>query len=171
MATLRWSALGIRGQGATLAALALVHAVLVGWVAWYIAEAAWGSAPLSASPTPLPAAAFAGAWMAGAALLAAAGPGVGAGAMRGRWVGPDPTVALPVGAAARAGSAWIAAAATLAVVGLAPAPLYVALHAMGSFALEDAVRPLLVQAGAIALAPLAGIGIVAARRRRSAVPW
>jgi len=54
MATLRWSALGIRGQGATLAALALVHAVLVGWVAWYIAEAACDGITRAAAATGVP---------------------------------------------------------------------------------------------------------------------
>ena len=168
MTTRLWWTYAMGWQDGAAATLAAVHAIVVTWVAWYVAEAAWISAPVGVSPTPLAPAAFQGAWIAGGLYLLAIGPAVGFRAARGPWFGADPTASLPLGGAGRTLTAWGAAAALLSVVALAPLPTYLALFEMGAFAASDVVRPLLLQAGAILAAPIVGVGI-ALRRSRSLV--
>jgi hypothetical protein len=147
----------LRAWGARLIAVALAEATVVGWVAWYLVEVTWSSAPLSASRTPLHAVTFSGAW--GAALLGllAMGPLIGAAAVRGPWIGVDPTLALPIGSGNRLVSSWAAASVTVAVAAAAPVPVYLALYEMGAFAPAEIGQPLVLHAAAIVLGPLAGI--------------
>jgi hypothetical protein len=147
-----------------LATLAALHAVLVAWVAWYVADAGWASTPISASLTPLPSVVFVSAWVAGSLVLLVTAPVLGAGAVRGGWVGPDPTLALPVGLATRTLSAWSAAVGGLTLVGLAPLPIYIGLYELGGIELSDIAWPVLAETGIIVLAPLVGVGAVLARR-------
>jgi hypothetical protein len=165
MPTTAWCQLLIRWGGEIPAALAALHAILVAWVAWFILEAGWASAPVSASPTPVSPVAFLGPAMAGAVFLLVLGPAMGARALAGPWTGPDPTSTLPVPDAARAASAWVASGSSLLVVALAPLPIYLALHELGAFTPAQSLGPLLGQIAIILLAPLAGIGTALVRRR------
>jgi hypothetical protein len=162
-----WIRLILRWWGRALTALAAVHATLVTWVAWYVAEASWGSAPIGVSPTPLPPIAFQACWMAGALFLLGVGPAIGAGAFRGPWNEADPTRSLPLGILGRTVPAWFASAAILILVALAPLPTYLVLAEIGSFSGSQIAQPLLAQGAAIANAPLLGIACAALRRRRS----
>ena len=166
MTTRLWWAYVMRWQGGALATLAAIHAILVTWVAWYVAEAAWIAAPVGVSPTPLAPVAFQGAWITGGLYLLGIGPAVGFRAARGPWIGADPTTSLPLGGAGRALWAWGASAVLLTVVALAPLPTYLALFEMGAFAVSDVAGPLFLHVGAIVVAPIVGAGI-ALRRPRS----
>ena len=97
--------------------------------------------------------------------LLAVGPAIGAAAMAGPWIGPDPTLALPLSRAARVAWACAASGTILAVVGLAPLPIYVSLYALGAFAPSELAWPALLQAAAIAVALLVGIAILLAWRK------
>lgn len=167
MRHLQWGRLLVRESGGTLVSLAVLHAGLVAWVAWYLVEAEWSLAPLWASRTPLSGVTFHGSWAAGTLLLLAVAPLVGAAAVRGSWVGDDPTRSLPVDALTRLVWAWGAASVVLVVAGLAPLPVYLALFEMGAFTPSGLVWPVLAQSAAILLAPLAGIAVALARHRRS----
>lgn len=169
MSAILWCKLVVRGRGGTLLALAALHAGVVAWVGWYLAEAGWSAMPLRASRTPLSSVTFVGSAVAGTLLLLAVGPAIGAGTVKGPWIGPDPTNVLPVGPATRLASAWVASCAILAVVGCAPLPIYLSLYEMGAFTLSEIGWLILAQSASIALAPLAGIAVAMARRGRSAV--
>ena len=163
-----WMRLILRGWGGALAALAAVHAILVTWVAWYVAEASWGSAPIGVSPTPLSPIAFQACWIAGALFLLGVGPAIGAGVFRGPWSESDPTRSLSLGILGRTAPAWCASAAILILVALAPLPTYLVLAEMGSFSGSQITQPLLAQGAAIAIAPMPGIACAALHRGR---PW
>lgn len=150
--------------GAGIAGLAAAHTVLVGSVAWYVVDAVWGSVPTSASLTPVPRAAFTITWVAGTIFLLVAAPILGAAAVR-VWVGPDPTAALPTGLAARAGAAWLRAVVAAALVALGPLPVYVVLHALGSFTAQVVGWSAAVHAAVVAVAPVPGIVVALAARR------
>lgn len=149
----------LRARGGALVALVLIQATLVAWVAWYLAEAVWASAPLSAPRSPLDPVVWSGAAIAATLVTIASGLGLGATALGGPWQGPDPTAALPLGVATRALSAWAGTAVLLAVTALAPAPVCLLLHEMGAVPTAELLRLLLVQAGAVLLAPLAGVAL------------
>ncbi len=168
----------LRAWGGVIVAAVLGESVVVAGVVWYLVEFTWGSAPLSASRTPLHPATFTGGWLAAFIGSLTLAPLFGAAAMRGPWVGSDPTRALPIGHGSRLLVAWIAAAIAAAVVGVAPIPVYVALYEMGAFAPHEVGGPLGVSVTSIVVGP--GIGILAgialrhrAARRRGArhVRW
>jgi hypothetical protein len=161
-----WMRLILRWRSGTLASLAAVHAILVTWVAWYVAEASWGSAPIGVSPTPLPPIAFQASWLVGALFLVGVGPAIGAGAFRGPWSEADPTRSLSLGILGRTAPAWCASAAILTLVALAPLPTYLVLAEMGSFSGSQIAQPLLAQGAAIVIAPMLGIACAALRRGR-----
>lgn len=165
MPGLPWCRMLIRSQGVGLVNLAALHSLVIAWTAWYLAEAAWSAAPLSASPAPLPRETLVAPWVIGTLLLLVIGMAAGASAIRGPWVGPDPILGLPVTLASRAAAAWVSSVALLGIVAVAPLPIYLALLEMASIAMPAISVAVLVQAGAIALAPLAGIGLALARRR------
>src|ERR1700675_1346521 len=100
------AALVLSASPARTAWLAAGHALVVGLVAWYVVDAVWGSTPVSASLPPVPVMAFVTAWVAGTIYLMRAGPMVGAASVRGPFIGPDPTAALPLGRISRAAAAW-----------------------------------------------------------------
>lgn len=165
MTTRLWWTYVVRWQGGTLATLAAMHAVLVTWVAWYVAEAGWSSAPVGVSPTPLASVAFQGSWIMGSLYLLGVGPAIGFRAVRGPWVGTDPTATLPFGRAERTLSAWGASAVLLTVVALAPLPTYLALFEMGAFTVSDLTMPLFLHLGVIVAGPMMGVGIALRRPR------
>jgi hypothetical protein len=166
MTTRLWWTYVVRWQGGTLATLAVVHAILVTWAAWYVAEAWWSSAPVGVSPTPLAPVAFQGSWIMGSLYLLGVGPAIGFRAVRGPWVGADPTATLPLGRAGRALSAWGASTVLLTVVALAPLPTYLVLFEMGAFTVSDLTVPLFLHFGVIVAGPIMGVGM-ALRRPRS----
>ncbi len=166
MTAFAWCGLFLRWQSGALAALAATHTTLVAAIAWYVAEAKWGSASISASPTPLPAAAFVASWVGGTILLLGVGPWIGVGAVRGPWVGPNPTVWLPLGEIQRLVAAWLGSGSMLAVIALAPVPVYLTLFAMGAFTVPDLYAPLLAQSGVITAASLIGVWLGSLHQRR-----
>ncbi len=144
-------------RSGALAGCCAVHIVIVACVAWYCVDAVWTSAPIGASAAPLSPLVFQAAWIAGAVVLLAIGPAFGGGAIRGPWIGADPTWTLPVGFVATGAVAWAGAVARMAVVALAPVPVYIAVHAMGGIDIVHLAVGVTVQAAAVALAPLAGV--------------
>lgn len=146
-----------RAHGAAPVALATVHAVVVAWVAWYVAESIRAAASLAASPTPLPPGVFRGAWLAGLVSAVLIGLVTGASALGRGWVGANPMRVLPLPPAAHLVAAWSSAVLVVAIVDLATLPVYVALYEMGAFAASDLATPTAAHIAAIVVAPLAGI--------------
>jgi putative Mn2+ efflux pump MntP len=159
----------VRTRAWTVPVLALPHTVLVGWVAWYLAEMRWSSAPASASPTPLPSLVASSAWIAGSLCLCVLGVTIAVDMVGQPWRGPDPTVTLPRRAAVRAASAWIASVIVILLVAIAPTPIYVVLSELGALRAADAAFWGCVQAVLVTLSPLVGVAIghaLSARSRR-----
>jgi hypothetical protein len=153
------AALVLRSGSARTAFLAAGHALVVGAVAWYVVEAAWGSTPISASFTPVSSVAFLIAWAAGTVYLLLVAPVVGAASVKGPWVGSDPTACLSVSIASRAAAAWAASVLVLSVVATAPIPVYLALEALGALSAEAGTGYVIVQAAIVLAAPLPGIAM------------
>ena len=156
-----------RGRIPAVASFCALHTLLVAWVAWYIIEMHWSTAPVEASATPLPGVAFRAAWIAGALCLLVVAPGVGAGTAQGRWIGPDPTRTLPVSETGRAASAWIASCVMSGLIWAAPLPFYLALFGMGAFTVWDAAPPFTLQVAVVTVGPLFGVLFARWRSRKS----
>lgn len=149
----------LRAWGGAIVSLALVEATAAAWVAWYLADAVWSGAPLSASRTPVHPVVFAGTSTAAIALATLVGVIAGRAATRRAWVGPDPTAVLPVSRVRRWFERWAMAAAVVAVATSGVVPVYVAIAELGGVTPHHAVRALVGHAAAIALAPLAGLAM------------
>lgn len=145
--------------------LAAAEALVVGWTAWYMAEALWGSTSTAASLTPLSPLAFGVAWGAGAVVLFTLAPLVGARAAAGQWIGGDPTRATRARSSSLALSAWIDSVVVLSLASLAAMPVYVALHALGAIDVPRAAPYVVAHAAGVATAPLPGILLALLRRR------
>jgi hypothetical protein len=161
-----WIRLRLRLTSGDVVRLAAGHAVLTAWVTWYLAEEAWGSAPISASLTPLPPLVFAGTWGAGVLFVFAAAALLGARALDPPRVGPDPAALVPMGAATRLGLAWASAGVGLAWVAAATVPLYLALHEMGAFRLREVGACVAAYAVALTVGPALGVIVAGAFGRR-----
>lgn len=158
----------VRASAGTIVGLAVLDTATAAWVAWYLVDAAWSAAPLSASRTPLPTATFHGAWIATLVVLLMAAPCVGVRSARGAWEGTDPTAALPLRRGTRLLSAWAGSVTILGAAALAPLPVYLALFDMGAFGGAGWPAPLIGHLLVIAVVPLSGIAAVLGRQGRHA---
>ncbi len=160
-ASVQRSVLIIRSWGGIVIALALVHAAAVTWVAWYVADVVWTSAPLSASRTPLSGVVFSGTCTAAVVLALVTGALVGASVVRGGvWARVDPTRVLPIRITRRLFDAWCASAGIAALATIAVLPVYLAIAELGGATAALALRALGMHAAAIAVGPLVGIAVV-----------
>lgn len=150
------ASLALQSISPYLAVLSAGHALVVGGVAWYVVDAAWGSVPVAASLTPVPRVAFAAAWIGGAIYLASIASAVGAASARRGWIGPDPTECSSLSAASRAIAAWSASVILLSVVAIAPVPVYLSLWALGAVTSEATICAITYLAIVLA-APLPGL--------------
>jgi hypothetical protein len=160
------TALIVRARGASVAVSAFVHAVIVTWFAWYLADEAWAAATTSASPTPLPFRVFLWPWIAGCLVLLVSGVTAGTLAARGPWEGSDPMRALPVSTASRLASAWTASLLCVAIIALAPMPVYVCLWQLGAFTAASLAPVAAITIGVLATSTLSGVWLSSVHSQR-----